>query len=180
MINDTNNIRTLHGIAEFCWLTEADTKFNPKGIYHVDLRVKKEDADPEVKAINEAISKEIAEEHKKTPGKTGLMKRAPLPFEKQSDGSVIFKIKSQYKPKIWDRNKKELSSDTSVWKDSTMWVRYKTNAYNQSIGIGCTLYLQCVQIDNLVEGSGGVNGSCPFPERGSVLPTHKAPPKELY
>ncbi len=36
-----SEIRTLHGIAEFCWLTEADTKFNPKGIYHVDLRVKK-------------------------------------------------------------------------------------------------------------------------------------------
>ena len=173
---NTNTLRTIYGKAEYCWLSEKDTKFNPKGIYHVDLIVKKEDAEAEIKAINEVISKEIAEEHKKTPGKTGLMKRAPLPFTKQGDGTVIFKIKSQYKPKIWDRYKKELEPDTTVWKDSTMWVQYKPNAYNQSIGIGCTLYLQHVQIDNLVEGSGS-NGACPFPERDSALP---GPQKAVY
>jgi hypothetical protein len=179
-MNKAEIIRTLYGKAEYCWLSEKDTKFDPQGKYHVDLIVKKEDAEPEIKAINEAISKEIAEEHKKTPGKTGLMKRAPLPFEKRSDGFVVFKIKSKYKPNIWDRNQKELGPEVSIWKDSTMWVRYKTNTYSQSIGVGCTLYLQSVQIDNLVQGTGGGNGGCPWPKRGSVLPTHKEPSKELY
>jgi|TARA_Y100000310_G_C20674025_1_gene811857 hypothetical protein len=169
---NNSETRNLYGKAEYCWLTEKDTKFDPKGIYHVDLRVKKEDAEPEIKAINLAISKEIAEEHKKAPGKTGLMKRAPLPFEKQEDGSFIFKIKSQYKPKLWDRYKKELNADTYIWRESTMWVQYKLNAYSQTIGTGCTLYLQHVQIDKLVEGS-SQNGACPFPERGSALPKHK-------
>ena len=27
----TNDLRTLYGVAEFSWLTEKDTKFNPEG-----------------------------------------------------------------------------------------------------------------------------------------------------
>ena len=167
----TNDTRTLYGKAEYCWLTEADTKFNPKGTYHVDLLVKKEDADPEIKVINQAISKKIAEEHKKgTIKTTAPLKRAPLPFEKQEDGSFIFKIKSQYKPKLWNKNQKELDPGIYVFKDSTMWVKYKLNPYNQNIGLGCTLYLQNAQIDNLVQGTGGSNGSCPYPKRETALP----------
>ena len=175
----TNDLRTLYGVAAFSWLTEKDTKFNPEGIYHVDLKVKKEDADPEVTIINQAISKKIAEEHKKGSIKTTApVKRAPLAFEKQEDGSYIFKIKSKFKPKLWDKSRKELGPDTFVWKGTSMWVQYKLNPYNQNIGLGCTLYLQNVQIDNLVQGS-SQNGSCPFPKReGSALPGPEA--KAVY
>ena len=165
-----NDLRTIYGKAEYCWLSEPDTKFNPGGIYHVDLKVKKEDADPEIKVINAAIAQKIAEEHKKGIKTTAPLKRAPLAFEKQGDGSFIFKIKSKYKPKIWDKNQKELDPGTYIYKESTMWVKYKLNPYNQNIGLGCTLYLQNVQIDNLVQGS-SQNGECPYPKRnGSALP----------
>ena len=168
MTNDTI-IKTLYGVAEFCWLTEADTKFNPKGVYHVDLKVSKLNAEPIVKAINEVISKKIADDFKVNK-KAGETKRAPLPFSKQTDGTYIFKIKSQFKPKLWDKNQKELSPDIQVWKDSSMWVQLKLQPYDQSIGLGCSLYLQNVQIDNLVTGS-SQNGVCSFPKRnGSALP----------
>ena len=54
---NTNTLRTIYGKADYCWLSKADIKFNPKGTYHVDLIVKKEDAEAEIKAINEVISK---------------------------------------------------------------------------------------------------------------------------
>jgi len=46
-----------------------------------------------------------------------------------------------------------------------MWINYKAQGYNKSIGLGCTLYIQSVQIDELIQGNPGVNGSCPFPKR---------------
>ena len=162
----SNTISTLYGIADYSWLTEADTKFNPKGIYHVDLKVSKENAEPEIKTINDTISRKIAEIYKAKPG-TKEIKRAPVPYEKQEDGTYIFKIKSQFQPKLWDRNQKELGADVAVWKGSTLWVQFKLGSYDQNIGVGCTLYLQSVQIDNLVQGS-SQNGACPFPKREGV------------
>ena len=47
-----------------------------------------------------------------------------------------------------------------------MWLSYKASGYNKSVGLGVTLYMQSVQIDELVEGSAdGANGVCPFPKR---------------
>ena len=168
MISD---IRTLYGKAEYCWITEPDTKFDPQGKYHIDLLVKKAEAEQVVKVINDAIGKKIADNFKsKTGGKVEQVKRAPLPFEKKEDGSYIFKIKSKFKPKVWDKDRKELDPNTYIWKDTTMWVQFKLNPYDTTVGIGCSLYMNNIQVDNLVQGS-SQNGACPFPKRdGSALP----------
>ena len=51
-----------------------------------------------------------------------------------------------------------------------MWVQFKLNPYDTTVGIGCSLYMYNIQIDNLVQGS-SQNGACPFPKRdGSALP----------
>jgi len=174
MIND---VRTIYGKAEYCWLSEPDTKFNSEGVYHVDLIVKKEGAKVHIKAIQEEISKEVAAAHKTAPKQTTPLKRANTPYEDRGE-EVVFKIKSKFRPKIWDRNRKELDLGTYVYRDSTMWAHYKITPYNKNMGIGATLYLQDVQIDNLVKGSGSGNGSCSFPKReGSALP---GPEKEVY
>ena len=162
-------IKTLFGMAEFVYLNEPDTEFKKEGVYKVDLKVSKLNAEPVIKVINEAISKKIADAFKETK-KVGETKRAPLPFSKQTDGTYTFRIKSQFKPKLWDKDQKALGPDIQVWKDSTMWVQFKLNPYNTTLGVGCALYLQNVQIDNLVQGS-SQNGACPFPKRaGSILP----------
>ena len=56
-----------------------------------------------------------------------------------------------------------------------MWVKVELRGYNKNNKIGCALYLNQVQIDNLVKGTG--NGSSHFPDRGegSALPG-----KDLY
>ena len=157
-----NNLNTLYGKAKFSYLSEPDTEFGVAK-YHVTLEVPKDKSQEHIKAIEGIISKEIAEEHKVRPG-TQPLKRAPLPYKLNGD-MATFKIHSKFKPKLWDKNQKELGPDVYVWKDSTMWINYDARGYNKSIGIGCTLYMSGVQIDTLVQGSETANGSCPFPNR---------------
>jgi len=157
------NLNTIYGKAQFCYLSAPDTEFG-KDNYHVTLELPKEKAQEHIKVIQGVISKEIAEEHKLRPG-TQQLKRAPLPYKENGD-VVTFKIHSKFKPKIWDKNQKELGENVCVWKDSTLWANYDARGYNKSIGIGCTLYMGGdIQIDTLVQGSASGNGSCPFPNR---------------
>ena len=161
MTNET--LKTIHGKANFCYLSSQDTAFG-KNDYHVTLEISKEKAQEHIKAIEGIISKEVAEQHKLTPNKTAPLTRAPKPYKDLGD-VVTFKLHSKFKPKVWDRNQKEIGEDVNIYKESTMWVNYKAQGYNKSIGLGCTLYIQSVQIDNLVQGSPGSNGQCPFPQR---------------
>ena len=165
MSNEVLNI--VHGTADFCYVTTPDEAFGP-GQYKVTLRVTKDDASKHIKALQEIISKEVAEQHKLTPNQTAPLNRAPLPY-KEDGGYVVFKFHSKFKPKIWTKDQKELGADVSVWKGSSMWISYKAQGYNKSVGLGVTLYMQSVQIDELVEGSEGANGSCPFPKRAEVI-----------
>ena len=161
MSNET--LKTIHGKANFCYLSSQDTAFG-KNDYHVTLELPKDKAQEHIKAIEGIISYQVAEQHKLTPNKTAPLTRAPKPYKDLGD-VVTFKLHSKFKPKVWDRNQKEIGSDVAIWKDSSMWVNYKAQGYNKSIGLGCTLYIQSVQIDNLVQGSPGSNGQCPFPKR---------------
>ena len=156
-------LKTIHGKAKFCYLTSPDEAFG-SGAYKVTLEVTKADASEHIKALQGIISKEVAEQHKLKPNQTTPLTRANLPYKDDSD-VVSFKFHSKFKPKLWDKNQKEIGPDVAVWKDSTMWISYKAQGYNKSVGLGVTLYIQSVQIDELVEGSTGANGSCPFPKR---------------
>ena len=159
-------LKTIYGKAKFCYLTSPDEAFGA-GVYKVTLEVPKDDAQVHVKALQGIVSKEVAQEHKARPGQTALLKRANPPYKDEGDVTT-FKFHSKFKPKLWDKNQKELGADVAVWKDSTMWVSYKAQGYNKSVGLGVTLYIQGVQIDELVEGSTGGNGSFPFPNRSGA------------
>jgi len=156
-------LKRIYGKAKFCYLSTPDEAFG-SGAYKVTLEVTKADALEHIKALQEIISKEVAEQHKLTPNATAPLKRANLPYVE--DGEVVaFKFHSKFKPKLWDRNQKEIGPEVAVWKDSTMWIDYKGSGYNKSVGLGVTLYIQSVQINDLVQGTTGGNGSCPFPKR---------------
>ena len=161
MTNDV--LKTIYGKANFCYLSSPDTGFG-KNDYHVTLEIPKEKAQPHIKAVQEIISKEVAAQHKLTPNQTAPLTRAPKPYKDLGD-VVTFKLHSKFKPKVWDKDQKEIESDVNIYKESIMWINYKASGYNKSIGLGCTLYIQSVQIDNLVQGSTGANGQCPFPRR---------------
>ena len=156
-------LKTIYGKAKFCYLTSPDEAFGP-GAYKVTLEVSKADASEHTEALQKIISKEVAEQHKLKPNQTSPLTRANLPYQDYGD-VVTFKLHSKFKPKLWDKNQKELGEEVAVWKDTTMWVSYKAQGYNKSVGLGVTLYIQSVQIDELIQGTSGGNGSCPFPKR---------------
>tara|TARA_R100001594_G_scaffold137429_1_gene180488 strand:- start:193 stop:717 length:525 start_codon:yes stop_codon:yes gene_type:complete len=146
------------GIAKYSYVSEPDKQFDSEGSYHVSLVFTKEEAQSEIKAINDVIAKKIADIYKAKP-QTKNIRRAPLPF-KEEEGKIVMKFKSKYKPKGFDKFKKPLPTETIVYKNSTMRVRYKLNPYDQSIGVGCSLYIVSFQVNNLVEGQSEVE--CPF------------------
>ena len=156
-------LKTIYGKAKFCYLTTPDEAFGT-GVYKVTLEVPKAEASEHTEALQKIISKEVAEQHKLKPSQTSPLKRAGLPYKDEGD-VMTFKFHSKFKPKLWDKNQKELGAEVTVWKDTTMWVSYKAQGYNKSVGLGVTLYIQNVQIDDLVQGTTGGNGSCPFPKR---------------
>ena len=165
MSNET--LKTIYGKSLFTYLSQKDTAFG-KDDYHVTLELTKEKAQPHIKAIQEIISKEVAAQHKLTPNQTAPLTRAPLPYKDLGE-VITFKLHSKFKPKVWDKDQKEIGSDVNIYKESTMWINYKASGYNKSIGLGCTLYIQSVQIDKLVQGSTGANGQCPFPQRSGEV-----------
>jgi len=155
------------GKAKFVYISEPDTQFDSRGIYHCSVVFEKKEGEVEKKAINDVISKTIADAHKARP-EIKEVKRAPVPF-KEENGKIVIKFKSKFKPKIFDKDQKELAPDVAVWKDSTVRIKYELNGYDQMVGVGCSLYLLSVQVVDLVKGS-SQNGECPFPKAESALP----------
>ena len=139
------------GLAKFSYLSDPDTQFDTRGVYHVSIEYNEDEVKEDIQAIEETIKKKIAKISKAKPG-GALVKRAPLPYVKEN-GKVVMKFKSKFKPKIWDKDGKHFNEEKSIYKGSTMSIKYKLNAYDQSIGVGCSLYLLHCKIINLVESS---------------------------
>ena len=154
-------IKTIHGKAKFVYFNEPDDHFGNKK-YHVVLETSKEEAEEHIKEIKKIITNEVVEAGKVSPTTTAQFKKANSCYT-DLGLTVEFKIHSNFKPKMYDRNGKPLGEDVKIWRDSTMWITYKASGYNKSMGIGCTLYIQHGQIDNLVTGA-GADGS-PYPDR---------------
>ena len=142
--------KTCIGKAKFCYISEPDTQFDPKGVYHVSVEFDKTEVEQEIKAIRDVIAEKVAEVYKAKPGAKDI-KRTPLPY-KEEDGKIVIKFKSKFKPKGFDKKNRELPKETIVYKGSTLRVRYKLHTYDQSIGIGCSLYLLSFQVKDLIEG----------------------------
>ena len=168
----SNKLKTTQfGESLYPHLTKPDYAFNQEGLYQVKLKVKKEEAQEDIKAINEVISFEVAEHHKKHPGDTKLLKRAPLPYETEGD-FIIFKFKLKasgingktrepftQKPTLVDHNVEPIPSDKTIWGGSIMRITYEPIGYNvATTGIGCTLRLKGAQIKKLVEGQSNTGG----------------------
>ena len=170
MITPKNEkLLTIYGIAEFSFLNSRDTAFGEPGEFKVTLKVPRAKAGELIRDINEVISTQIGNGTPSTNFKS-LVEKAKKPYTVRGE-EVHFKLHSQYKPVLWDRDQNKLDEKINVWKGSTMWANCKASGYTKSIGSGATLLLGSVQIDHLVEGTGTKSDTCPFPKRaGSALP----------
>lgn len=136
------------GTAAYAWIIKPDTKFNPDGVFKTSLVVDGEVAKPFIEAIREAYVEELG---------TKKLAKANLSYDENEDGTVSFKFKSQHKPKLFDSKGKPITGEVKVGNGSVIKVSGGFGPYDKGANSGCTLYLNAVQIINLVEwtGSGG-------------------------
>ena len=140
------------GEALYPHLNSPDTEFDNDGIYQVKLIVDFEQAQNDIKIINDVIVNELKKQSQIHPNKTDKFVRAPLPYKQLDDGKVQFHFKSKFKPKLVDHNSEDL--DKNIWGGSVIRVKYKPQGYYVSgTGLGCKLYLVAVQVKKLVEGT---------------------------
>jgi hypothetical protein len=132
----------------FPFLTIADTKFNPDGIYRIEMIF-----DPKV------------EEHKKflehCKNLYTQSKGKNLPYKKEVDletkeetGKWVVKFTSNFRPKVFDAKGYHMDDDVLVGNGSVVKVSYGYTFYEGMNG-GVKLYLQAVQVLELVEWNGG-------------------------
>lgn len=135
------------GTAAYAWLTKADTKFNPDGTFKTSLVVKAgKEADAFIEAIKNAYVEELG---------TKKLAKANLSHEvNEEEGTVTFKFKSQMKPKLFDAKGRPVTKDVSVGNGSVIKVSGAFGPYDKGANCGCTLYLNQVQIIDLVEWTG--------------------------
>jgi hypothetical protein len=145
------------GKASWPKLFKPDTRFNPDGVYSTGLVVPPKDA----KEFQEKIQEVFVDEF----GQSKLAK-ASMPWKEDEDGNVVFSFKSKRKPMVVDSTGKAINEELPVGGGSTIKVAAGLNAYNAGGRIGVSMYLNAVQIVELVEYS-----SSPFgkEEGGFVL-----------
>ncbi|MCH1613212.1 MAG: hypothetical protein L7S72_07940 [Flavobacteriales bacterium] len=145
------------GVARYPHLNKPDTEFSAEGIYQVKLIVNKEEAQEDIKIIDDVIKEQIVLEGKKQPNKTDQFQKAPLPYQDLGDGTVQFNFKTKFKPTLVDHNLESI--DKNIWGGSIIRCNYKpVGYYVAGTGLGCTLRLVGVQVKKLVEGSLGTTG----------------------
>ena len=162
---------TEFGEAVYPHLTHPDTAFSSDGIYQVKLRLPKDKATADIKAIEDTISLQVADAHKKNPKNTKMVKRAPKPYKEDGNDVILhFKCKAkgingetgkpfEQKPVLLDSDLNRLSEDKLIYGGSVMSIKYEPVGYNvASTGIGCTLRLKGAQIVKLVEGETDTSG----------------------
>jgi len=168
---------TPKGIAQYPWLSKPDTKFNEEGVYKVDLIIPKADAIPLLKQINEVFAENVDKETKRAKGQDVVKAKPPyweeLDDAKQPTGNVVLRLKSKYKPAVFDAKGIPMV-DSNIWGGSELKVNGTIAPYFTSIiGAGVSLRLSAVQVIQYVEGgSGGAQG---FGFKEEVGYEHKAP-----
>ena len=145
------------GIAQYPWLSKADTKFQELGEYKCNLILEGTDATELVEQIDQAIAQKKATEKAK--------KTAPAPYVFEEDdngtptGRVIFKFKNRNRMNrngdLWDRkpllvDTKGNRADVDVGGGSKVRIKGEMYAWaNPSLGAGVSLQMKAVQIVEL-------------------------------
>ena len=170
---------------------QPDFKYKPEGEYHVKLILTKEEAEADIKAIQDEIKIKVAEYHKKKPNSTGAIKRASLPYKNDVDDPTkivfTFKMKAsgtnsktvvpfKQAPQLSNADASAFDTSKKIYGGTKGRIKYYPYGYYvDAQGVGCSLRLMGAQITDLVEGGGPMFE--PIKTEGSSLP---APEKAVY
>ena len=150
-------VTTPTGVAQYPWLSKADTKWNEAGEFKTNLILSKEAAKPIIDQINSVFAENVQAETKNNGGKD--IKTANPPYFDEVDesgkptGNVIIKFKSQFKPTIFD-SQGSVMTESSIWGGSEIKVNAEVSPYITTlIGAGVSLRLKAVQVVKYYEYS---------------------------
>jgi|TARA_R100000541_G_scaffold20523_1_gene30343 hypothetical protein len=169
-------VTTPTGVAQYPWLSKADTKWNEAGEFKTNLILSKEAAKPIIDQINSVFAENVQAETKNNGGKD--IKTANPPYFNEVDesgkptGNVIIKFKSQFKPTIFD-SQGSVMTESNIWGGSEIKVNAEVSPYITTlIGAGVSLRLKAVQVIKYVEGGTSSADNFGFQtETGFVQPT---------
>jgi hypothetical protein len=162
------------GIAKYPWITKADTRFVPEGVFTTKLVLSKEAATPLMEAITKAHAEHWTETVAKTdPKKKKSLKKADLPFKdvlddqgnETGDIEFVFKQKAvivskkdnksyNIKINIFDAKGKPITKAVAIYGGSIIKVNFAIVPYATTMGVGVTLRLNAVQVIKLVSSGG--------------------------
>jgi hypothetical protein len=160
-----HDIIKLKGTAKYCHLNEPNKKFNAEfGVWSCDLVVSSEQAEVLKQAIRPLYEEELQKVQDANPGKE--IKQAQKPFDEQSDGTSLVRIKRKgggrradgttytlSSPALYDSAGKPLPEDVQIWGGSKMNVAFRPNFwYIPALGFGVSLDLEAVQVIELANG----------------------------
>jgi len=145
------NVVTPRGVAQYPWLTKPDTKFDADGVYKISLEM--DTASKECQDLCEKIREAFVEEF----GQKKLAK-AHLPFtDDEETGKTSFSFKSKMKPKLYNSKGQPIKNgeELKIGGGSICKVSFSGQPYDKGINTGVVLYLNGVQIIELVSFASG-------------------------
>ena len=159
-----HDIIKLKGTAKFCHLNEPNKRFNAEfGVWSCDLVVSSEQAEVLKQTLRPLFEEELQKVQDANPGKE--IKQAQKPFDEQSDGTTLVKIKRKGGGRradgttytlsiaLYDSAGKPLPEDVQIWGGSKMNVAFRPNFwYIPALGFGVSLDLEAVQVIELANG----------------------------
>lgn len=168
-------IINVRGIARYPWLNKPDTKFQPEGVYKVDLEIDAETAAPLLE-LCERLQAEAAKQYQ-AEKKGKKAKLADLPIQPQVDpetgeetGNYILRSKMKAsgvtkKGKKWERvvpifDAKGRPASIDIYGGSDIILAVQPRGWANPKGeCSATFYLEGVQVIKPAKGSGGASAS---------------------
>ena len=153
MADKYKSVVTPRGVAMYPWLNKPDTKFDADGVYKMSLRVSAEDAGK----LQDTITKTFTDEFgAKKLAKANFPFKPALDDDGNETGEVVFSFKSKMQPKLYDAKGGLIKNpgDLKVGGGTIAKVNCAMAPYDKGINTGVVLYLNGVQIIELVEFGG--------------------------
>ena len=168
------NLQIAKGKALWAKVFEPDTKFDPNGIYSIDLIIPETEAQELCEYLDGVVQQRFDEEVKAYPKKKASLSTKP-PYEPDYDedgnetGNLKFRFKLkakgqtrdgreyEQKPAVVDAKRKPMTDEVAVGNGSVVKVAYEPIPYVMASTkqVGVSLRMKAVQIIDLVEFGGG-------------------------
>jgi hypothetical protein len=163
------NVTTPVGTLQYPSLIEADTRFNPEGMFKTNIVIPAGDAADKFEEVLENARLSAIEEEKAKSGGKKIKVNTSVPFERDDSNNLVVKAKLparvetktgkswQQRPALFDSKGQKLVTDgMRVGSGTRARVSIEIAPYNvPATGAGISLRLRGVQIIELREPSGG-------------------------